>query len=429
MIEPKNILLLLILIISTLQIHAQEPIQRVEYSVHFESDQYHLTKNEAELLHSFVDSLQQYDVKRIYLTGHTDSDADSLYNVELSKNRTTEIKKLLSIRGIDSNVLRMTYHGEAKPVAANSDEKSKALNRRVHLRVLYTLRKVSLEKKENELDQTPKDTCQGDTTIALPQGTLLTLNTCEFLKKKDCVNFEEILTPSAVQRRNVNTVDNRENPLVSFGMFAIDARPGCQKTCLTAPLTVNIPFPKSNCYRGTPSLFDLNTRNSWSRTRGNNGQVRVVTINGARYFQFTIANPCSNTMKNLDCKVERPPKVTFRVNRNFTIDSIVLYDSCPFYNYTLTPGKNKSAHKIKKEMPCFVGDGYMKVTLSDKNGKRLLISAQRPYELAKRRIFSRCGKRKDEPRVKNEKGLLKFRERPLYRRYKIKKYQIESART
>ena len=38
-------------------------------------------------------------------------------------------------------------------------------------------------------------------------------------------------------------------------------------------------------------------------------------------------------------------------------------------------------------------------------------------------------KRKDEPRVKNEKGLLKFRERPLYRRYKIKKYQIESART
>jgi hypothetical protein len=295
MIEPKNILLLLILIISTLQIHAQEPIQRIEYSVHFESDQYHLTKNEAELLHSFVDSLQQYDVKRIYLTGHTDSDADSLYNVELSKNRTTEIKKLLSIRGIDSNVLRMTYHGEAKPVAANSDEKSKALNRRVHLRVLYTLRKVSLEKKENELDQTPKDTCQGDTTIALPQGTLLTLNTCEFLKKKDCVNFEEILTPSAVQRRNVNTVDNRENPLVSFGMFAIDARPGCQKTCLTAPLTVNIPFPKSNCYRGTPSLFDLNTRNSWSRTRGNNGQVRVVTINGARYFQFTIANPCSKT--------------------------------------------------------------------------------------------------------------------------------------
>jgi hypothetical protein len=71
----------------------------------------------------------------------------------------------------------------------------------------------------------------------------------------------------------------------------------------------------------------------------------------------------------------------------------------------------------------------MKVTLSEKNGKRLLISAQRPYELAKRRIFSRCGKRKDEPRVKNEKGLLKFRERPLYRRYKIKKYQIESART
>ncbi|MEN8731404.1 MAG: OmpA family protein, partial [Bacteroidia bacterium] len=118
MIEPKNILLLLILIISTLQIHAQEPIQRVEYSVHFESNQYHLTKNEGELLHSFVDSLQQYDVKRIYLTGHTDSDADSLYNVELSKNRTTEIKKLLSIRGIDSNVLRMTYHGEAKPVAA-----------------------------------------------------------------------------------------------------------------------------------------------------------------------------------------------------------------------------------------------------------------------------------------------------------------------
>jgi hypothetical protein len=426
MIRLKIKLSLLILngLLFNTAIKAQSKIKRVEYSVHFDSDKYAITNQEITLFNVFLDSLTKHDVKRIYLTGHTDSDADSTYNQTLSKKRTDRVKAMLISRGIDSSIIRTSSHGEEKPIALNDEDQGKARNRRVSLRVVYELKKIAPIIEETLEKEIPVDTCKSDTSITLDQGTVLTLNKCEYLKKKDCLDFGEIFTPEAVQRENINTVDNRGNPLVSFGMFSIKKKPGCDRTCLDTTLVINIPVPDDKCINLRPRLFDLNGQNTWTR---DGGSVRMVTINNRKYYQFTLTDPCTGTMKNLDCKVSEPPKVKFRVNHRYTIESIVLYDSCPFYNYTLIPDSTGSPRRIKSRLPCFVGSGFMKATVTDEEGNKITLTEDRPYQLAKRRALSKCGKIKKDPRIRNDKGLLKFRKRYMYRKYKIKRYMVRES--
>ncbi|MCX8019139.1 MAG: OmpA family protein [Chitinophagaceae bacterium] len=69
---------------------------------------------------------------RVKIIGHTDSDGDDAFNMELSKRRAQSVKNALSsIFGIDASRMETEGKGESQPMAPNDTPENKAQNRRV----------------------------------------------------------------------------------------------------------------------------------------------------------------------------------------------------------------------------------------------------------------------------------------------------------
>lgn len=69
---------------------------------------------------------------RVKIIGHTDSDGEDKFNLDLSKRRAAAVKNYLTANfGIDASRLETDGKGESAPVAPNDNMTNKALNRRV----------------------------------------------------------------------------------------------------------------------------------------------------------------------------------------------------------------------------------------------------------------------------------------------------------
>jgi len=69
----------------------------------------------------------------IIVEGHTDNVGKDATNQKLSQNRSAEVVKYLTERGVDKKRLKSVGHGSKKPVADNATDEGKAKNRRVEL--------------------------------------------------------------------------------------------------------------------------------------------------------------------------------------------------------------------------------------------------------------------------------------------------------
>jgi len=65
--------------------------------------------------------------------GHTDSVGDDAYNQGLSQRRAESVSDYLSSHGVSPDRLQAKGYGESRPVADNSTDDGRALNRRVEL--------------------------------------------------------------------------------------------------------------------------------------------------------------------------------------------------------------------------------------------------------------------------------------------------------
>jgi outer membrane protein OmpA-like peptidoglycan-associated protein len=105
-------------------------------TIHFEPDsEFPSLKEEQKALKRMLNYLQVDNaVSEIVVTGHTDNTGLACYNEGLSERRAWYVYDLLIARGIDSNLLRVDYQGEQKPVSKDSKDSKKsslANNRRV----------------------------------------------------------------------------------------------------------------------------------------------------------------------------------------------------------------------------------------------------------------------------------------------------------
>jgi outer membrane protein OmpA-like peptidoglycan-associated protein len=73
---------------------------------------------------------KQPDLK-FSVEGHTDSDGDEAFNMELSKKRAKTVMDKLISMGISKSRLKYTGWGESKPIDNNATPEGKANNRRV----------------------------------------------------------------------------------------------------------------------------------------------------------------------------------------------------------------------------------------------------------------------------------------------------------
>lgn len=75
--------------------------------------------------------LNQYPDTSIQVAGHTDSTGSEQSNQVLSENRASNVKNALVGQGVDPNRISTIGFGESAPVADNSTESGRQLNRRV----------------------------------------------------------------------------------------------------------------------------------------------------------------------------------------------------------------------------------------------------------------------------------------------------------
>jgi outer membrane protein OmpA-like peptidoglycan-associated protein len=79
--------------------------------------------------------LIKYPQTVIRVEGHTDSTGSDSYNMDLSQRRADSVKNLIVQRGLSSARIETMPYGETMPVADNSTEAGRAMNRRVEIKV------------------------------------------------------------------------------------------------------------------------------------------------------------------------------------------------------------------------------------------------------------------------------------------------------
>lgn len=87
-------------------------------------------------MESLLDFMKVNPAANILLTGHTDNQGDFNLNLKLSRERAESVKSFLVENGISSKRIKTKGYGNLRPVASNSTEETRRLNRRVELEVL-----------------------------------------------------------------------------------------------------------------------------------------------------------------------------------------------------------------------------------------------------------------------------------------------------
>ncbi|WP_187170397.1 OmpA family protein [Salidesulfovibrio onnuriiensis] len=110
----------------------------VNLDIHFDVDKATIRPSSYPLIDELGRALQSPDLKgrKVIIGGHTDSDANDRYNLDLSKRRAEAVKQYLTSKfQIDPALLTTVGYGESRPLAKNDNAANKQMNRRVEVRL------------------------------------------------------------------------------------------------------------------------------------------------------------------------------------------------------------------------------------------------------------------------------------------------------
>ncbi|WP_299922964.1 OmpA family protein [uncultured Pelagimonas sp.] len=87
-------------------------------------------------LRDVAQSLLAYPDTTAQVIGHTDSDGEAAYNLDLSERRARSVASVLLSEGVPSGRVQSIGQGEDQPIASNLTPEGKAQNRRVEIVIL-----------------------------------------------------------------------------------------------------------------------------------------------------------------------------------------------------------------------------------------------------------------------------------------------------
>ena len=88
------------------------------------------------LLKSIVAVLKEFPTAKFRLEGHADSEGTDELNIALSQQRAASVRNFLIENGVAADRLTSEGYGESKPIDTNNNEKGKAKNRRVEVKLV-----------------------------------------------------------------------------------------------------------------------------------------------------------------------------------------------------------------------------------------------------------------------------------------------------
>lgn len=117
---------------------AAEPV-RVELDVLFDFDSARVREESYAEIQNVTDFMKQYPDTSTVVEGHTDAIGTDAYNQRLSERRADSVRDVMVQQyGIDGNRIRTVGYGESRPIADNSTDAGRQLNRRVEAAVEAT---------------------------------------------------------------------------------------------------------------------------------------------------------------------------------------------------------------------------------------------------------------------------------------------------
>ncbi len=102
----------------------------------FESGRYDLADKSRTELDRLSAFLQANPTVKVEIAGHTDDTGDVAANLTLSQKRAQAVVAYLTKAGIETSRIRAVGYGKTRPVAPNTTDENRRLNRRIEWRVL-----------------------------------------------------------------------------------------------------------------------------------------------------------------------------------------------------------------------------------------------------------------------------------------------------
>ncbi len=118
----------------------------------FGFDSSSLTATSKDNIAQMAETLKKYEDTEILIEGHTDSKGSEKYNQQLSEDRAKSVSALLKGMGVSASRIEEHGYGETMPVADNSTEEGRALNRRVEV-AIYANEKLKKAAERGEIGQ------------------------------------------------------------------------------------------------------------------------------------------------------------------------------------------------------------------------------------------------------------------------------------
>ncbi|MDD4756277.1 MAG: OmpA family protein [Prolixibacteraceae bacterium] len=119
----------------------------------FEFDSFDLKPSAREEIESMAQVLNNYPETKLQVDGHTDSTGSDNYNQRLSEKRAKSVGDYLRSLGVGADRITETGHGENAPVADNSTDDGRQLNRRVEIGIIASEElKEAAEQGELQID-------------------------------------------------------------------------------------------------------------------------------------------------------------------------------------------------------------------------------------------------------------------------------------
>ncbi|WP_229598318.1 OmpA family protein [Runella aurantiaca] len=104
-------------------------------NIYFETGKADLQDKSRTELNKLIEELKLQSTLRIEIAGHTDDVGDPKQNQILSQKRAQSVADYLITAGISRERIRAIGFGEAKPMAPNTSEENRQLNRRIEWRI------------------------------------------------------------------------------------------------------------------------------------------------------------------------------------------------------------------------------------------------------------------------------------------------------
>ncbi|HZJ00476.1 MAG TPA: OmpA family protein [Gemmatimonadaceae bacterium] len=101
----------------------------------FDFDSDRIRPDAAKNFQELANSLTKFGNSNLLIVGHTDSQGEDAYNMNLSQRRANSASAYLQSLGVPASRISTAGRGEAEPVATNDTDAGRQLNRRVEVAI------------------------------------------------------------------------------------------------------------------------------------------------------------------------------------------------------------------------------------------------------------------------------------------------------